>query len=66
MDYAVHVIEETMEKEYQPKVMKAEVKKVKKELPIFQKRNHWCFRHEGVLHKFDSKSEAEAKYLELN
>jgi len=46
MDYAVHVIEETMEKEYQTKVMKAEVKKVKKELPIFQKRNHWCFRHD--------------------
>ena len=55
-----------METEYQTKVMKAEVKKVKKELPVFQKRNHWCFRHEGVLLKFDSKSEAEAKYLELN
>jgi len=43
MDYAVHVIEETMEKEYQTKVMKAEVKKVKKELPIFQKKKSLVF-----------------------
>ena len=52
-----------MQKEgYQTKVMKPEKKK---ELPIYQKRNHWCFRHEGLLHKYDSKSEAKEKYLEL-
>jgi len=27
--------------------------------PIFQKRQNWCFRKDGILHKFDSKSEAE-------
>lgn len=52
-----------MQKEgYQTKVMKPEKKK---ELPIYQKRNHWCFRHGELLYKYDSKSEAEEKYLEL-
>jgi len=64
LDYNINAsVGEIMQKEgYQTKVMKPEKKK---ELPIYQKRNHWCFRHEGLLHKYDSKSEAEEKYLEL-
>ena len=58
-----------MQKEYKTKDMKAETTKVvKKEkvLPIFQKRNHWCFRHNGVLHKLNSESEAKEMYKALN
>ena len=64
MDYNINAsVGEIMQKEgYQTKVMKPEKKK---ELPIYQKRNHWCFRHGELLYKYDSKSEAEEKYLEL-
>tara|TARA_Y100001935_G_C17217410_1_gene463374 strand:- start:45 stop:206 length:162 start_codon:yes stop_codon:yes gene_type:complete len=51
-----------MESGYKTKDMKAEVKK---ELPIYQKRQHWCFKLDGVLHKLPTKKEAEEKYLEL-
>jgi hypothetical protein len=56
-----------MEKEYQTKVMKPSVeKKEKKEdLPIFMKRQHWCFRLKGTLYKFPTEAEAKTKYLEL-
>ena len=55
-----------MQKEgYQTKVMKPESTKDKKELPIFKKRNHWCFRHNGVLHKYDSESEAKSNFKNL-
>ena len=53
MDYNINAsVGEIMQKEgYQTKVMKPEKKK---ELPIYQKRNRWCFGHEGVLYKYDS------------
>lgn len=57
-----------MQKEgYQTKVMKPQSTKTKEEtLPIYKKRNHWCFRHNGVLHKLDSESEAKEMYKALN
>ena len=63
-----------MQKEYKTKDMKASfsTKKAsfstKKEevLPIFEKKQKWCFRHNGVLHKFDSESEAKQMYKSLN
>jgi hypothetical protein len=51
-----------MESGYKTKEMKAEVKK---ELPVYKKRQSWCFRVDGVLYKFPTKKEAEEKYLEL-
>ena len=55
-----------MMEEYTKKVVVPEVKKeVKKELPIFQKRQQWCFRAKGQLFKFPTKADAEKKYLEL-
>jgi hypothetical protein len=54
-----------METEYKTKDMKAEVKK-EEVLPIFKKRQHWCFRLAGTLHKFATESEAKTKYKELN
>lgn len=52
--------------EYTKKVVVPEVKKeVKKELPIFKKRQHWCFKFKDGLYKFESKADAEKKYLEL-
>ena len=52
--------------EYTKKVVVPEVKKeVKKELPIFQKRQHWCFRLNEQQFKFPTKVDAEKKYLEL-
>ena len=63
MDYTIYaLIGEKMESGYKTKDMKAEVKK---ELPVYQKRQHWCFRLDGVLHKLPTKKEAEEKYLEL-
>ncbi len=63
MDYTIYaLIGEKMESGYKTKDMKAEVKK---ELPIYQKRQHWCFKLDGVLHKLPTKKEAEEKYLEL-
>ena len=63
MDYTVYAhIGEQMESGYKTKDMKAEVKK---ELPVYKKRQSWCFRLNGVLHKFPTKKEAEEKYLEL-
>ena len=45
-----------MEKDYTTKELKAEKKVEKKvELPIFQKRQHWCFRKDGQLFKFPQK-----------
>ena len=54
-----------MESGYKTKDMKAEVKK-EEVLPIFKKRQHWCFRHEGTLHKFLTEAEEKTKYKELN
>jgi len=55
-----------MMEEYTKKVVVPEVKKeVKKELPIFQKRQHWCFRLNEQQFKFPTKVDAEKKYLEL-
>lgn len=55
-----------MMEEYTKKVVVPEVKKeVKKELPIFKKRQHWCFKFKDGLYKFESKADAEKKYLEL-
>ena len=63
MDYTVYApIGEKMESGYKTKEMKAEVKK---ELPVYKKRQSWCFRVDGVLYKFPTKKEAEEKYLEL-
>ena len=56
-----------MQKDYKTKDMKPSYsKKKEKVLPIFKKRNHWCFRHNGALHKFDSESEAKEMYKALN
>ena len=57
-----------MESGYKTKEVKAAKPKPKKEesLPIFQKKQKWCFRHNGVLHKFDSESEAKEMYKALN
>lgn len=56
-----------MESGYKTKDMKASRSKTKKEsLPIFEKKQKWCFRHNGVLHKFDSESEAKEMYKALN
>ncbi len=52
-----------MESGYKTKDMKAETKK--EVLPIYQKRQKWCFRLNGVLHKLNSEAEAKSKYLEL-
>ena len=63
MDYTIYApIGEKMESGYKTKDMKAEVKK---ELPIYQKRQHWCFKLDGVLHKLSTKKEAEKQYLAL-
>lgn len=56
-----------MEKEYSTKDMKpAKTKKPekteKKVVPVFQKRQHWCFRKHGQLYKFETKQEAEKKW----
>ena len=55
-----------MEKEYSTKDMKPvetkETPKVKKELPIYEKRGRWCFRKQGQLYKFNTKQEAEKKW----
>ena len=42
-----------------------ETKNRRKELPVYKKRQSWCFRVDGVLYKFPTKKEAEEKYLEL-
>jgi hypothetical protein len=56
-----------MMEEYTKKVIEPSVtKKVKEVLPIFQKRQHWCFRFEGLLYKFSTEAEAKTKYKELN
>lgn len=47
--------------------MKAEKKKapkVKEELPIFQKRQHWCFIKDGKTLKFASEELAKKAYLD--
>ena len=63
MDYTFYApIGEKMESGYKTKEMKAEVKK---ELPVYKKRQSWCFRLNGVLYKFPTKKESEEKYLEL-
>jgi hypothetical protein len=51
---------------YKTKEVKPEKPKKEEALPIFQKRQKWCFRHNGVLHKFDSESEAKEMYKALN
>jgi len=57
-----------MEKEYKTKDLKAEKKKktpkVKEELPIFQKRQHWCFVKDGNTLKFASEELARKAYLD--
>ena len=56
-----------MQKEYKTKDMKAEKVETKKEvLPVYPKKQKWCFRHNGVLHKFDSEAEAKEMYKSLN
>ena len=53
-----------MEKDYTTKELKTEKKIEKKvELPIFQKRQHWCFQKDGQLFKFPSKEMAEKAYI---
>ena len=49
---------------YKTKEVKAAKPKPKKEesLPIFQKRQHWCFQKDGQLFKFPSKEMAEKAY----
>ena len=50
MDYTFYApIGEKMESGYKTKEMKAEVKK---ELPVYKKRQSLCFRVDGVLYKF--------------
>lgn len=52
-----------MEKDYTTKELKKEKKVEKKEeLPIFQKRQHWCFVEDGNTLKFASKELAEKAY----
>ena len=52
-----------MEKDYTTKELKKEKKVEKKqELPIFQKRQHWCFVKDGMTLKFASKELAEKAY----
>ena len=60
-----------MEKDYTTKELKKEKKAKKKvekkvekkeELPIFQKRQHWCFVEDGKTLKFPSKELAEKAY----
>ena len=55
-----------METGYKTKDMKAETKKKEEALPIFQKRQHWCFKLAGNLYKFPTEAEAKTKYKELN
>jgi len=50
-----------MEKDYTTKELKTKVEK-KIELPIYQKRQHWCFKKDGQLYKFPSKEMAEKAY----
>ena len=52
-----------MEKDYTTKELKTESKVEKKiELPIYQKRQHWCFEKDGQLFKFPSKELAEKAF----
>ena len=64
MDYVYNAwLGEKMEKDYTTKELKTEKKVEKKvELPIFQKRQHWCFQKDGQLFKFPSKEMAEKAY----
>jgi len=56
-----------MQKDYNTKDIKpSKTKKKEKVLPIFTKRNHWCFRHNGDLLKFSSEAEAKEMYKALN
>ena len=52
-----------MESGYKTKDMKAETKK--EVLPIYKKRNYWCFKLNGGLFKYESEAEAKTKYKEL-
>ena len=70
MDYVFNAwLGDSMEKEYKTKDLKAEkvkkpaVKKTKVELPIFQKRQHWCFVEDGKTLKFMSEELAKEAYL---
>jgi hypothetical protein len=51
-----------MEKDYTTKELKTKKKVEKIELPIYQKRQHWCFKKDGQLFKFASKELAEKAY----
>ncbi len=55
-----------MESGYKTKDMRAPKSKIEKVLPIFQKRQHWCFKLNGQLFKYSSEAEAKSKYKELN
>ena len=65
MDYVCNAwLGEKMQKDYTTKELKAKKKVEKKvELPIFQKRQHWCFQKDGQLFKFPSKEMAEKAYI---
>ena len=52
-----------MEKDYTTKELKKEkMVEKKEELPIFQKRQHWCFIKDGKSLKFPSKELAIKAY----
>lgn len=50
------------------KIKKKIKKEVKKEVkaPVYKKRQHWCFRLDGVLHKFSTETEAIEQWEKLN
>ena len=63
MDYAINAwLGENMEKDYTTKELKTEKKVEKIELPIFQKRQHWCFIKDDKTLKFASKELAIKAY----
>ena len=48
---------------YKTKDMKAETKK--EDLPIYQKKQHWCFTLEGQTYKFPTEKAAKSQYKKL-
>jgi hypothetical protein len=56
-----------MMEEYKTKELNQRNKKSKKEvLPIFQKRQHWCFRFEGLYISFQLKQKQKLNIKRLN
>jgi hypothetical protein len=48
---------------YNTKDMKAKTKK--EVLPIYRKKQHWCFKLEGQTHKFPTEEAAKSQYKKL-